>query len=69
MTMASARRLFILRNRPGDLGRNRIDPADEYRAEAGASREVLLDDSVSSAAAPTPRDGSTAMGIWLAPPL
>src|SRR5712692_7110127 len=28
----------------GDLGRQRIDSADEYRAEAAASRKVLLDD-------------------------
>src|SRR5207245_2706458 len=28
----------------GDLGGRRIDPADEYRTEAAASREILLDD-------------------------
>src|SRR5207247_10469841 len=44
MTMASARRLFHSGKLTWAISGRRADSADEYRAEAAASREVLLDD-------------------------
>jgi len=58
----------IRENRLGDLGRGGLDSADEYRAEAAASRQVLLHDFRDALRQRRSREGSTAMGIgWRRP--